>query len=130
MASPARPAGRAEARISDVTPRCRSVRSPRSAGEPSATEYEAGEGLDHLGFNVPDLEKAIDDARKAGYPVVQEIRTPNNRWVYLRDPNGIGIELSAGAEALPSFLSPARFPEPESDEPSNTAPGSGRRAAG
>lgn len=63
-------------------------------GSPFATEYEAGEGLDHLGFKVPDLDTAIEEARKAGYPIIQEIRTPNNRWVYLRDPNGIWIELS------------------------------------
>jgi catechol 2,3-dioxygenase-like lactoylglutathione lyase family enzyme len=60
------------------------------------TKYEAGEGLDHLCFRVKDLDQAIAEAQQAGFPVVQEIKTATNRWVYLQDPNGIWIELSAG----------------------------------
>jgi catechol 2,3-dioxygenase-like lactoylglutathione lyase family enzyme len=65
-------------------------------GSPFATTYGAGEELDHLGFKVDDLDAAIAEATKAGCPVVQEVRTATHRWVYLRDPNGIWIELSAG----------------------------------
>jgi catechol 2,3-dioxygenase-like lactoylglutathione lyase family enzyme len=63
-------------------------------GSPFATPYEAGEGLDHLAFKVDDLDRATTEAQQAGHPVVQEIRSGTNRWVYLQDPNGIWIELS------------------------------------
>jgi lactoylglutathione lyase len=59
------------------------------------TKYEVGEGLDHLGFEVDDLDRAIEEAAGLGHPVVQEIKSPTNRWVYIEDPNGIWIELSA-----------------------------------
>lgn len=55
--------------------------------------YEAGEGLDHLAFQVDDLDRAIAEAKKDGHPVVQEMKTPTSRWVYITDPNGIWIEL-------------------------------------
>lgn len=64
-------------------------------GSPFDTPFEAGEALDHLGFRVADLDRAIADAREAGYPVVEEVRAGGSRWVYLRDPNGVWIELSA-----------------------------------
>ncbi|MFY9716927.1 MAG: VOC family protein [Thermoplasmata archaeon] len=58
------------------------------------TEYEVGEALDHLGFNVTDLDASVAAAEKGGYPVVQEIKNDGSRWVYIQDPNGIWIELS------------------------------------
>jgi lactoylglutathione lyase len=64
-------------------------------GSPFATRYDPGESLDHLAFQVPDLDAAIAEAAAAGFPVVQEMRTPTNRWAYLQDPNGIWIELFA-----------------------------------
>lgn len=59
------------------------------------TKYEAGEGLDHLCFRVDDLDKALAEAKKAGHPLVQEIKTATSRWAYIQDPNGIWIELFA-----------------------------------
>ena len=64
-------------------------------GSPFARPFAPGEELDHLGFKVADLDQAVEEAASAGYPVVQEVRTGTSRWVYLRDPNGIWIELSA-----------------------------------
>jgi lactoylglutathione lyase len=64
-------------------------------GSPFDAKYDPGEGLDHLGFHVADLDRAIEEARKAGHPVVQEIKTGSHRWVYIQDPNGIWIELFA-----------------------------------
>ena len=57
------------------------------------TEYVPGESMDHLAFQVDDLDKAIAEARAAGYPAELEMKTPNSRWVYIKDPNGIYIEL-------------------------------------
>lgn len=64
-------------------------------GSPFDRPFTPGEELDHLGFKVDDLDQAIAEASRAGYPVVQEVRAGTSRWVYLRDPNGIWIELSA-----------------------------------
>ncbi len=57
------------------------------------TSYSTGEALDHLAFQVDDLKVAIAEAEKAGYPVVLDMKTENSRWTYIKDPNGIYIEL-------------------------------------
>lgn len=59
------------------------------------TKYVVGEGLDHLCFRVEDLDQALAEAKKAGHPLVQEIKTAASRWAYIQDPNGIWIELFA-----------------------------------
>lgn len=62
-------------------------------GSADGTPYAAGEGLDHLAFQVSDLDRAIAEAASAGYPVVREMRSARSRWAYIQDPNGIWIEL-------------------------------------
>ena len=52
-----------------------------------------GEGLDHLAFGVDDLDKALNEAKSAGYPTVLEMKSEGARWAYIEDPNGIWIEL-------------------------------------
>ena len=64
-------------------------------GSRFATAYTAGEGLDHLAFQVEDLDNALAEAKKAGYPVVSSIKAATSRWAYIEDPNGIWIELFA-----------------------------------
>ena len=66
-------------------------------GSPFDTKYEVGEGLDHLAFATGDLDAAIAEAKKAGHPVVQEVRGPTSRWAYIQDPDGIWIELCTSA---------------------------------
>lgn len=56
-------------------------------------KYDSGEALDHLAFQVDDLDKSLAEAAKAGCPVTLEMKTDNSRWVYIKDPNGIYIEL-------------------------------------
>jgi len=60
---------------------------------PFNTEYEVGEGLDHLAFVVKDLDASLAEASKAGYPVIQTMQEPGSRYAYIEDPNGIWIEL-------------------------------------
>ena len=62
-------------------------------GSPYNTKYEVGEDLDHLAFGVEDLDKALKEAKAAGYPTVLEIKADGSRWAYIEDPNGIWIEL-------------------------------------
>jgi lactoylglutathione lyase len=57
------------------------------------TSYVPGEGLDHLAFQVEDLDKALEEAKKAGYPTVLDMKGTSSRWAYIQDPNGIYIEL-------------------------------------
>jgi catechol 2,3-dioxygenase-like lactoylglutathione lyase family enzyme len=59
------------------------------------TEYSVGESVDHLAFQVDDLDKAAEEAKKAGHPLVLDMKTPSSRWAYIQDPNGIFIELFA-----------------------------------
>ena len=60
---------------------------------PYYKEYAVGEGLDHLAFNVENLDKALEEARAAGYRVISEMKSNGSRWAYVEDPNGIWIEL-------------------------------------
>jgi lactoylglutathione lyase len=60
---------------------------------PFNTEYVVGEGLDHLAFNVDNLEKALEEAKKAGYKTILEMKADGGRWAYIEDPDGIWIEL-------------------------------------
>ncbi|HZY71464.1 MAG TPA: VOC family protein [Thermoplasmata archaeon] len=66
-----------------------------AAGSPFDSKYAVGDGLDHLAFQVDDLDRAIAEATRAGHPVVQEMKTASSRWVYIQDPNGIWVELFA-----------------------------------
>ncbi len=59
------------------------------------TKYTPGEGLDHLAFHVENLDNAIAEAAKAGYPLHLDMKTATSRWAYIQDPNGIWIEFFA-----------------------------------
>ncbi len=60
---------------------------------PYYTEYNAGDGLDHMGFKVDDLDKALEEAEKAGYPTILSMKSNDARWAYIQDPDGNWIEL-------------------------------------
>lgn len=60
------------------------------------SRYIVGEGLDHLAFKVDDLESFLEQARRMGHPPVVDMKTDTSRWVYIKDPNGIWIELFQG----------------------------------
>jgi lactoylglutathione lyase len=62
-------------------------------GSPYNTEYVVGEGLDHLAFKVDDLNKALEEARRAGHRTILEMKADGGRWAYIEDPDGIWIEL-------------------------------------
>jgi lactoylglutathione lyase len=57
------------------------------------TKYSIGEGLDHLAFKVDDLDKALEEAKKAGHPAILKMKADGSRWAYIEDPDGIWIEL-------------------------------------
>ena len=62
-------------------------------GSRFAAEYDAGEELDHLAFQVENLDKALAEFAEAGHPKFIEMNAGSTRWAYVQDPNGILIEL-------------------------------------
>lgn len=64
-------------------------------GSKFATDYTTGEAIDHLAFQVGDLDEALDEAKKLGYAIVLDMKGKTSRWAYIQDPNGIYIELFA-----------------------------------
>ena len=64
-------------------------------GSRHAVPYSVGEGLDHLGFRVHDIDGSIRRLKRAGVPTAMEpLREKRKIWVaYFLDPDGIWIEL-------------------------------------
>lgn len=60
---------------------------------PYNTKYIAGEALDHLAFQVENLDKALEEAQKAGFRTILKMNEDAGRWAYIEDPDGIWIEL-------------------------------------
>lgn len=60
---------------------------------PFNTKYVLGEGLDHIAFKVDNLDRALEEAKKAGHRTILEMKADGSRWAYVEDPDGIWIEL-------------------------------------
>ncbi len=52
-------------------------------------------GIEHIGFRVDDLDKTLADMRSRGAEVIGPVYTGdrNNRWFFLRAPDGVRIEI-------------------------------------
>ena len=58
--------------------------------------FEPGEQLDHLAFEVPDLDSALAHARSKGARVAKEpfsLSGGSGRLAFLWDPNDVWVEL-------------------------------------
>lgn len=63
---------------------------------PMADPYETGEELDHLAFYVADFDAAMRYLEERGHPtVLGPIESKNSVWAYVRDPDGIYVEIVA-----------------------------------
>ncbi|HKV89799.1 MAG TPA: VOC family protein [Thermoplasmata archaeon] len=69
-------------------------------GTPYAVPYATGEELDHLGFRVDDLDSTLERLATLGCaPEKMEhysgpiLTTPHYRMSYVRDPDGILLEI-------------------------------------
>ena len=64
---------------------------------PFNSSYVNGEDLDHIAFDVQDLEGAVKELKRRGVEVVVEpyVIGVHQGWkeAYIKDPNGIWIEL-------------------------------------
>ncbi|MHB8352577.1 MAG: VOC family protein [Thermoplasmata archaeon] len=78
------------------------VRDPESGARVELTKwegkdsFEVGEQLDHLAFEVPDLDRAVATARSQGARVAREpfaLAGGTSRIAFLMDPNDVWIEL-------------------------------------
>jgi lactoylglutathione lyase len=74
------------------------------AGSPYATPYAPGEGLDHLGFEVPDARAFIERLRAAGVKVAVEPWLEQGRcWIgFVEDPDGNWVEVQSWVDRGPS----------------------------
>jgi lactoylglutathione lyase len=71
---------------------------------PGNPPYREGDELDHLGFDVRELETVVRRLESLGAKVrIPPFREGNDRLVFLSDPDGVWIELS---ERLASDLPP------------------------
>ncbi len=57
------------------------------------TEYTTGEELDHLAFKVKDVEKAFKQLVSSGAVPAVSPKESKGTEVYVKDPDGIWIEL-------------------------------------
>jgi len=59
-------------------------------------EYSEGDQLDHLAFEVEDIDKSIAEFRLKGVKIAKEpysLSNSNKKIAFIIDPNGIWIEL-------------------------------------
>ena len=78
-------------------------------GSRYATPFRVGEGLDHLAFRTGDLKKAVREFRRAGIRVVDGPHgNPHAAWVYIRDPDGLWLEINGPLTKRRRPTSPAR----------------------
>ncbi len=64
---------------------------------PYAGPYGEGEELDHLAFQVDDLDRAMEYLEEQGYPEALRREGEDGVWTYVKDPDGIYIELFQAA---------------------------------
>ena len=60
------------------------------------TDYEEGDQLDHLAFEVEDIESKINEFRDSGVKIEKEpfkLTGSTSKIAFITDPNGIWIEL-------------------------------------
>jgi len=71
---------------------------------PYARPYVAGEGLDHLGLDVPDARALIERLRSRGVRVAVEPWFEDGRyWIgFVEDPDGNWVEVQDTAATAPS----------------------------
>ena len=71
-------------------------------------EYRSGDELDHIAFEVPNLDEALSELKLKGIEPISYTRdTKNSRWTYIGDPDGNWIEIFEKKQQSGSESSPA-----------------------
>jgi lactoylglutathione lyase len=74
-------------------------------GSPFAAAYVPGEGLDHLGFFVDDVEQTYNDLVAKGAQPTELTPEKSDGWfAYVKDPDGNWIELLQPTEPKRAVL--------------------------
>jgi len=77
-----------------------------------ATEYNPGEGLDHIGFRVSDVEQEVRRLKSLRYELInvpKSISAPQlgnaytTHLAYVKDPDGNWIELYEHSGSIPAY---------------------------
>jgi len=57
-------------------------------------QYRPGDELDHIAFEVMDLDATIHELSTMGIKPVSPLKeSPSSKWAYIKDPDGIWIEI-------------------------------------
>ena len=59
-------------------------------------DWTDGDQLDHIAFQVGDLETVVEEYRRKGVEIAKEpysLQGSNNKIAFIKDPNGIWLEL-------------------------------------
>lgn len=59
-------------------------------------DWTSGDELDHLAFNVPNMDEAMEKFRNQGVEIAKEpysLRGSKTRIAFIKDPNGIWLEI-------------------------------------
>jgi len=57
-------------------------------------EYRSGDELDHIAFEVPNLDEALSELKLKGIESISHLRdTKKSQWTYIADPDGNWIEI-------------------------------------
>jgi len=85
-------------------------------GSPYAGPYRRGEELDHIAFRVDDLPATLERLEKLGYPPEKMAhydspysKGPSLLMAYVRDPDGLQLELFQSVTGEPVPYSPQKY---------------------
>jgi len=85
-------------------------------GSPYAAPFAPGEALDHIAFRVDDLPETLERLAKLGHPPEKMAhyegpfsKGPNLLMAYVRDPDGIQLELFQSVKGEPVPYSPTKY---------------------
>jgi lactoylglutathione lyase len=59
-------------------------------------DWTSGDELDHLAFNVPNMDEAMNKFRRNGVEIAKEpypLRGSTSKIAFIKDPNGIWLEI-------------------------------------
>ena len=59
-------------------------------------DWTSGDELDHLAFNVPNMDEAMTKFRRNGVEIAREpysLRNSTSKIAFIKDPNGIWLEV-------------------------------------
>ncbi len=72
---------------------------------PDQTQYRNGDDLDHLAFRVDDVDQPVAELRSRGVEIViDSFNEGDSRLAFVKDPDGIWIELDGPVRHSKSTL--------------------------